>query len=345
MAIDRVLFAAFSIVLGPAFASVGAAQEILPFPPVPSASQAGVTIESSTYKKRVEPKRLPEGAPNILVILMDDVGPGTPSTYGGEINTPNLDRIANTGISYNRFHSTAMCSPTRAALLTGRNHTRVGNGQISAIANDFDGFSGTIPKSSATMAEVLKAYGYNTGAWGKWHNTPEEQITSKGPFDYWPTGYGFEYFYGFLAGEASQYEPTMVRNTSYVERPHTSGGHDYYHLSEDIADDAIHWLREQKAYAPEKPFFMYWAPGASHGPHQVPEGVGRQIQRQVRRRLGQVSRAILCDAEAEGLDSAECATHTACGVHGFMGLDSGGRKAFPTPADGDLRRLHRARGL
>lgn len=162
-----------------------------------------------------------------------------------------------------------MCSPTRAALLTGRNHTRVGNGQIAAIANDFDGFSGVIPKSSATMAEVLKAYGYNTGAWGKWHNTPEEQITSKGPFDYWPTGYGFEYFYGFLAGEASQYEPTMVRNTSYVERPMTSGGNDHYHLSEDIADDAIFWLREQKAYAPDKPFFMYWAPGASHGPHQV----------------------------------------------------------------------------
>jgi len=145
----------------------------------------------------------------------------------------------------------------------------VGNGQIAAIANDFDGFSGIIPKSSATMAEVLKAYGYNTGAWGKWHNTPEEQITSKGPFDFWPTGYGFEYFYGFLAGEASQYEPTMVRNTTYVKKPHTSGGHDHYHLSEDIADDAIHWLREQKAYAPDKPFLMYWAPGASHGPHHV----------------------------------------------------------------------------
>ncbi len=247
------------------------AQDVLPFPPTPSASQAGVTIESSTYKKRVEPKRLPDNAPNILVILIDDVGPGTPSTYGGEINTPALDKVAKAGISYNRFHSTAMCSPTRAALLTGRNHTRVGNGQIAAIANDFDGFSGIIPKSSATVAEVLKDYGYNTAAFGKWHNTPEEQITSKGPFDYWPTGYGFEYFYGFLAGEASQYEPTLVCNTTYVDTPHTSGGHDYYHLSEDIADDAIHWLREQKAYAPDKPFFMYWAPGASHGPHQVPK--------------------------------------------------------------------------
>jgi arylsulfatase len=244
-------------------------QDVLPFPPTPSQSHAGVTIESSTYQKRVEPRRLPADAPNILIILIDDVGAATPSTYGGEINTPTLDRIAGMGISYNRFHSTAMCSPTRAALLTGRNHTRVGNGQIAAIANDFDGFSGIIPKSSATLAEVLKAYGYNTGAWGKWHNTPEEQITSKGPFEYWPTGYGFEYFYGFLAGEASQYEPTMVRNTSYVERPETTGGNDHYHLSEDIADDAIVWLREQKAYAPEKPWMMYWAPGASHGPHQV----------------------------------------------------------------------------
>ncbi|MCC7501523.1 MAG: arylsulfatase [Flavobacteriales bacterium] len=242
---------------------------VLPFPPAPSGSVAGLTMEESTYKKRVEPKHLEEGAPNILIILMDDLGPGTPSTYGGEINTPTLSRVANRGVSFNRFHSTAMCSPTRAALLTGRNHTFVGNGQISAIANDFDGFSGTIPKTSATVAEVLKNYGYNTGAWGKWHNTPEEQITSKGPFEYWPTGYGFEYFYGFLAGEASQYEPTLTRNTSYAATPHTSGGNKHYHLTEDIADDAIQWLREQKAYAPEKPFFMYWAPGASHGPHQV----------------------------------------------------------------------------
>ena len=246
-------------------ASNAVAQEILPFPPAPSGSTPGLTIQDSVYKKRVAPKHLAEGAPNILVILMDDLGPGTPSTYGGEINTPTLDRVAKMGISFNRFHSTAMCSPTRAALLTGRNHTRVGNGQIAAIANDFDGFSGIIPKSSATVAEVLKNYGYNTGAWGKWHNTPEEQITSKGPFDYWPTGYGFEYFYGFLAGEASQYEPTLTRNTNPVT-DHLPKG---YHLTDDIATDAIKWLREQKAYAPDKPFLMYWAPGASHGPHHV----------------------------------------------------------------------------
>ena len=199
--------------------------------------------------------------------MMDDVGPGTPSTYGGEVNTPTLSRVAKMGVSYNRFHSTAMCSPTRSALLCGRNHTRLGNGQIAELANDWEGFSGTIPKSAATAAEVLKCYGYNTAAWGKWHNTPAEQTTSKGPFDYWPTGYGFEYFYGFLAGEASQYEPHMVRNTVPVNphELHRKG----YHLTEDIAEDAIRWLREQQAFAPDKPFLMYWAPGASHGPHHV----------------------------------------------------------------------------
>ena len=259
------LFTALGLSLAASFSPLARAQEILPFPPTPSASIAGLTIQDSVYKKRVEPKHLADGAPNILIILMDDLGPGTPSTYGGEINTPTLDRVAKMGISYNRFHSTAMCSPTRAALLTGRNATFVGNGQIAALANDFDGFTGIIPKSSATVAEVLKDYGYNTGAWGKWHNTPEEQITSKGPFDYWPTGYGFEYFYGFLAGEASQYEPTLTRNTTQVTEEKRKG----YHLTDDIAEDAIKWLREQKAYAPDKPFFMYWAPGASHGPHQI----------------------------------------------------------------------------
>ena len=245
------------------------AQDVLPFPPTPSASKAGLTMQTSTYQKRVAKNHLDKDAPNILIVLIDDAGPATPSTYGGEINTPTLSRVADMGISYNRFHSTAMCSPTRASILTGRNHTVVGNGQIAELANDWDGFSGTIPKTSATVPEVLKAYGYNTSAFGKWHNTPAELTTSKGPFDYWPTGYGFEYFYGFLAGEASQYEPHMVRNTTVVEHPETTQGHDYYHLTEDITEDAIKWLREQHAFSPDKPWFMYWAPGAVHGPHQV----------------------------------------------------------------------------
>jgi arylsulfatase len=308
------------LALSAIFAPTTMAQEILPFPPAPSGSTPGLTIQDFSYKKRVEPKRLAEGAPNILIILMDDLGPATPSTYGGEIHTPTLDRVAKAGVSFNRFHSTAMCSPTRASLLCGRNHTRVGNGQIAAIANDFDGFSGVIPKTSATVAEVLKNYGYNTGCWGKWHNTPEEQITSKGPFDYWPTGYGFEYFYGFLAGEASQYEPTLTRNTNYVETPHSSGGNKQYHLTEDIADDAITWLREQKAYAPDKPFFMYWAPGASHGPHQVMKEWADKYKGKFRRRLGQVSRTRLRECQSQGLDPAEREAHAAPRVDGLVGF-------------------------
>ena len=241
--------------------------ESLPFPPTPSASIAGRTMQESIYERRVEPRRLPEDAPNILIVLIDDAGPGLPTTFGGEVDTPTMDRIVGEGIAYNRFHTTAMCSPTRASLLTGRNHHRVGNGQIAELANDWDGYAGTIPKSSALAAEVLKDYGYSTGAFGKWHNTPAEETTAAGPFENWPTSMGFEYFYGFLAGEASQYEPNLVRNTTSVLPPRTP--EEGYHLSEDLADDAIGWLRRHKAFQPDKPFFMYWASGAIHGPHHV----------------------------------------------------------------------------
>lgn len=244
-----------------------AVQEVLPFPPTPSASIAGRTMQESVYKQRVQPRRLPEDVPNILIVLIDDAGPGLPSTFGGEVHTPTMDRISKAGITYNRFHTTAMCSPTRASLLTGRNHHRVASGQIAELANDWDGYAGTIPKSSATVAEVLKDYGYSTAAFGKWHNTPAEQTTAAGPFENWPTGYGFEYFYGFLAGEASQYEPNLVRNTTIVLPPSTP--EEGYHLSEDLADDAIGWLRKHQAFQSDKPFLMYWASGAIHGPHHV----------------------------------------------------------------------------
>ncbi len=242
-------------------------QESLPFPPTPSASIAGRTMQESVYKPRVEARRLPPDAPNILIVLIDDAGPGLPSTLGGEVETPTMDRVAMGGISLNRFHTTAMCSPTRASILTGRNHHRVGAGQIAELANDWDGYSGHIPRSSALVAEVLKDYGYTTAAWGKWHNTPAEETTAAGPFENWPTGLGFEYFYGFLAGEASQYEPNLVRNTTVVLPPRSP--EEGYHLSEDLAEDAIGWLRTQKALQPDKPFFMYWASGAIHGPHHI----------------------------------------------------------------------------
>jgi arylsulfatase A-like enzyme len=242
-------------------------QDSLPFPPAPSGSIAGRTMQESVYSPRPQPRRLPADAPNILIVLIDDAGPGLPSTLGGEVQTRTMDRVAMGGISLNRFHTTAMCSPTRASILTGRNHHRVGAGQIAELANDWDGYSGHIPRSSALVADVLKDYGYNTGAWGKWHNTPAEETTAAGPFENWPTELGFEYFYGFLAGEASQYEPNLVRNTTVVLPPKSP--EEGYHLSEDLADDAISWLNTHRALQPDKPFFMYWASGAIHGPHHI----------------------------------------------------------------------------
>jgi arylsulfatase len=199
------------------------------------------------------------------MVLIDDVGFAQTDTFGGEMHTPTLSRLANEGIRYNAFHTTAICSPTRAALLTGRNHHRVGNGTIAERATDFDGYSGVIPKTSATIAEVLHHYGYKSSAFGKWHNTPANQTTTMGPFDRWPTGHGFDYFYGFIAGETSQYEPRLYENINPVEPPHD----EKYHLTEDMAAKAIGWLKQHQAFSPDKPFFMYWAPGAAHGPHHI----------------------------------------------------------------------------
>jgi len=240
---------------------------VLPFPPTPSASLAGPTLQESKHQRRVEPDRLPADAPNILIVLLDDVGFGLADTYGGPIHTPTLSRIAGEGISYNAFHTTAICSPTRAALLTGRNHQRVGSGTIAERAVDWDGYTGVIPRTAATLPKVLGAYGYKTAAFGKWHNTPATDTTAMGPFTLWPTGegIGFDYFYGFLAGETSQWEPRLFENLNPVEPPHDES----YHLSEDMADKAIAWMRRHRAFAPDKPFFMYWAPGAAHGPHHV----------------------------------------------------------------------------
>jgi len=244
------------------------ARTVLPIPDQPRTGL--ITFDAKAPESKYPPigqLRPPKGAPNVLIVLIDDAGPGLPTTLGGEVETRTMDRIVREGIAYNRFHTTAMCSPTRASMLTGRNHHRVGNGQIAELANDWDGYSGTIPRSSALAAEVLKDYGYSTCAFGKWHNTPATETTPAGPFENWPTNIGFEYFYGFLAGEASQYEPNLVRNTTCVlpSRSPEEG----YHLSEDLADDAIGWLRRHKAFQADKPFYMYWASGAIHGPHHV----------------------------------------------------------------------------
>jgi arylsulfatase len=198
-------------------------------------------------------------------VLLDDVGFGLSDVVGGEVNTSAFSRVAKQGICYNTFHTTSICSPTRAALLTGRNHHRVHSGTIAERAVDWDGYTGVIGKDTATVAEVLQHYGYKTAAFGKWHNSPATQTTAMGPFDRWPTGHGFDYFYGFVAGETSQWEPRLYENINAVEPPVD----EKYHLSEDLADKAVVWLRKHESFAPDKPFFLYWASGAAHGPHHI----------------------------------------------------------------------------
>ena len=238
---------------------------VLPFPATPMDSVSKPRLQDSTMKWPQQPQRLPADAPNILIVLLDDTGFGVSETFGGEVHTPTFSTLAKEGLRYNAFHTTSICSPTRASLLTGRNHTRVGSGTIAERAIAFDGYTGVIPKEAATIAEVLRHYGYATSAFGKWHNTPATETTSIGPKDRWPTGYGFDHFYGFLAGETSQWEPRLVKNYDHIEPPHD----EKYHLTEDMVDQALTWLDDRQAYAPDKPFLMYWAPGAVHGPHHV----------------------------------------------------------------------------
>jgi arylsulfatase A-like enzyme len=217
----------------------------------------------------IEPLRPPAGAPNVLVVLLDDVGFGASSAFGGPCNTPTAERLAADGVKLNRFHTTALCSPTRQALLTGRNHHSVGMGGITEIATSAPGYNSIRPNTCAPLAETLKLNGYSTAQFGKCHEVPVWETSPMGPFDAWPTGGGgFEYFYGFVGGETNQYYPALYEGTSAVEPEKTP--EEGYHLTEDLTDRAITWIRQQKSLMPDKPFFCYFAPGATHAPHHVP---------------------------------------------------------------------------
>ncbi|OWT56844.1 arylsulfatase [Candidimonas nitroreducens] len=218
------------------------------------------------FPKPVQP---PAGAPNVVLVLLDDVGFGHPSTFGGPVSMPTLDRLARRGLKYNRFHTTAMCTPTRAAVLTGRNHHNVASGSIANLATGFPGYNGIWPRDSACVAQILRSNGYSTGAFGKWHNTPEWETSPVGPFDRWPTGMGFEYFYGFLGADCNQWDPPIIENTRPVIRRETKKKD--LHLDEDLADHAIDWIRMHRAVDPSRPFFLYFAPGTAHSPHHAPK--------------------------------------------------------------------------
>jgi arylsulfatase A-like enzyme len=236
--------------------------------PPPPPKFGGVIKESYKDSKPWWPPRIvpPKGAPNVLLIMTDDQGYGVSSTFGGVISTPALDRIAKSGLRYIQFHSTALCSPTRAALITGRNHHSVGYGVIGELSTGYPGYDSVIGPDNATIGEILKENGYATSWFGKDHNTPGFQYsTTAGPFEQWPIGMGFEYFYGFLGGETDQWTPYLFRNTTEV---FPWVGHPGYNLITDMADDAIRYLRNLNASAPDKPFFLYYVPGGSHSPHQ-----------------------------------------------------------------------------
>ncbi|MDH3706289.1 MAG: arylsulfatase [Acidimicrobiia bacterium] len=222
---------------------------------------------SSTFAP-IEPVRPPQGAPNVIIALLDDVGFGASSAFGGPCNTPTAERLARSGLKYNRFHTTALCSPTRQALLTGRNHHSVGMGGITEMATSAPGYSSIRPLAAAPVAEVLKLNGYSTAQFGKCHEVPVWETSPMGPFHQWPTGSGFEHFYGFIGGETNQYYPAIYHDTVPVEPDKTPD--EGYHFTEDMTDHAIEWVRQQKALMPDKPFMMYWAPGATHAPHHVP---------------------------------------------------------------------------
>ncbi|NKS38362.1 sulfatase-like hydrolase/transferase [Rhodococcus hoagii] len=242
--------------------------------PIPDRTHAGTVLydakDPDSRFTPLRPLRPPDGSPNVLIVLLDDVGFGASSAFGGPAQTPTAQRLADDGLKYTRFHTTALCSPTRAALLTGRNHHTVGMGSITEMATAAPGYTSVRPDTCAPLAEILKLNGYATAHVGKCHEVPIWETSPVGPFDRWPSpGNGFEYFYGFLGGETDQWYPTLHEGTGRVEPWGTP--EEGYHLTEDLADKAIAWVRQQKVLSPDKPFFLYFAPGATHAPHHVPQ--------------------------------------------------------------------------
>src|SRR5882672_9103050 len=241
--------------------------------PLPDPKFGGVIKEKASESKAWWPPRVvpPKGAPNVLLIMTDDVGFGAPSTFGGVIPTPAMDRIAKNGLRYTNFHSTALCSPSRAALITGRNHHVAGFGVVGEGATGFPGYDSVIRKETGTIGTILKNNGYATSWFGKDHNTPFYQETQAGPFDQWPNGLGFEYFYGFMGGDTSQWQPNLYRNTTAI---YPFEGHPGWNLTTAMADDAIQYMKQLKEIAPDKPFLVYYVPGGTHAPHHpTPEWI------------------------------------------------------------------------
>jgi arylsulfatase len=243
---------------------------VLPPPEAPFEGVIGRTYKDSKPSK-IPVIKAPEGAPNVLVVLIDDCGFGQWSTFGGQIPTPNLDKLASNGLKYTRFHTTALCSPTRAAILTGRNHHSAATGCITELGSSFPGYTGQVPKSCAMVSEIVRQNGYSTAFFGKNHNIADWETSISGPFDRWPGMQGFDHFYGFIGGETNQWSPALYDNATPVEMEVPKGREENYTLNEHLANKAIDYMRRQKSITPDRPFFVYYAPGATHAPHHVPK--------------------------------------------------------------------------
>ena len=263
----RLMVRLASMTLLGAGACAVSAQEILPVPEQPLPGFVGRTVPQSAPPQWPSRVQAPAGAPNVIVIMTDDVGFSAGSTFGGPIPTPTQDALARNGLRYTQFNTTAVCSPTRAALLTGRNHHMVNMGDIPEGASGYEGYTSVIPKSAGTIAQVLGESGYSTAAFGKWHLLPSWEKSSTGPQDHWPLRMGFNYYYGFLKGETNQWAPQIIEGNVHKEPPQ---GDPTYHFDNDMADHAISWIREHQSIAPDRPFFIYYAPGTSHAPHDAP---------------------------------------------------------------------------
>jgi arylsulfatase len=277
--------------------------------PIPEIAKPGLTTydakDPDTKYPPIEPLRPPAGAPNVLLVLLDDVGFGAASAFGGPCQTPTFEKLAAEGLKYNRFHTCALCAPTRQALMTGRNHHSVGMGNITETATAAPGQNSLRPNTKAPVAMTLKLNGYSTAMFGKCHEVPVWENNPMGPFDHWPSGGGgFEYFYGFIGGENNQWDPALWEGTNTVEPPATP--EEGYHLTEDLADHAVNWIRTQKALMPDKPFFVYFSPGATHAPHHVPKEWADKYKGQFAMGWDKLREEILARQKALGVVPPDC---------------------------------------
>ncbi len=321
----KTILAALSLALAAAIALPAGAQEVLPKPEQPFKGKMGRTSKDSTpdFPKGVQ---APKGAPNILVILTDDVGFGASSTFGGPIPTPTMDRLAKNGLRYNTFHTTALCSPTRAALLSGRNHHSASTGVITELATGYPGYNSLTSKSCGTFAEILKQNGYNTSWYGKNHNVPDWMTSQAGPFNMWPTGLGFEYFYGFIGGDTSQWNPAIFEGTKPIEPPHDVKN---YFFDNDMADHCIDWIRMQHAVAPGKPFLAYYATGTAHAPHHAPPEWIAKFKGKFDQGWDKVREETFARQKAAGIIPADAKlTERSAGIPAWNSLSADQKKVF-----------------